>query len=370
MRKTKILILTLFILINAIFTMCKKNDSENDKKIILKAIEDVFNAYNSDDNAKITSILHKYINPDQCRLVFNDITDMNNIIVNGIIIYNNKFDIRDNKFYLRDNSIYIFSNKASVTGYVDGRVIIPGKNTEKGPWKISCGMYKSGNSWFISYIKLIKIEIVKLEHYIQLPKNYSKEANKKWPLIVFLHGIGERGGTLDDIKNMNHSIPMIAETIKDFPFVTVSPLCPQPYLWRDLPYSINNMIDEVISKYKIDTDRIYLTGLSMGGIGTWNMALQFPDKFAAIAPVCGSVDPDKVEKLKNLPIWAFHGANDIDVPMYQEQKAVDILKACGGNIKYTVYPDIAHDSWNYAYPNMELYTWFLQHTLTKNKLYK
>ena len=182
-----------------------------------------------------------------------------------------------------------------------------------------------------------------------------------------VHGAGEWGGTLDDVKKMNHSIPMMASTSKDFPFVAVSPLCPQFFSWQELWYSINNMIDEVTAKYNIDPDRIYLTGLSLGGIGTWSTALQFPDKFAAIAPVCGSVDPDKVEKLKNLPIWAFHGAKDTVVSMDQEQKAVDVLKSCGGNIKYTVYPDVEHDAWNKAYPNKELYAWFLQHTRTKNK---
>jgi predicted esterase len=370
MSKIKILILTLVILILAIVTMSEV-DPEKDKKMIKKAIEDVFNVYNNRDDNMITSILHKYINPDQCKLVFNDmIDDMNSIMVNGIVIYKDGFDLRNNKFTLGDYDIYIISDKAAVTGYVDGSVSIPGKEVEKGPWKISSGMYKRGDRWFISYIKLTKVDMIKLEYYPQLPKNYGKDPNKKWPLIVFLHGVGERGGTLEDVKKMNHSIPMMAETSKDFPFVAVSPLCPQSFSWKDLPYSISNMIDEVIVKYNIDTDRIYLTGLSMGGIGTWSIALQFPDKFAAIAPVCGSVDPDKVEKLKNLPIWAFHGAKDTVVSMGEEQKAVNVLKSCGSNIKYTVYPDVEHDSWSKAYPDKKLYAWFLQHTRAKNKSQK
>ena len=396
MTKTKIFILTLIILIFALGTIflingstffkTKKSstpavskekiltdivESEKDKKMIQKIIENVFNAYNSTNNTIITSTLHKYINPDQCKLVFTNMEDdMNSINVNGIAIYKNGIDLRDNKFTLVDNYISVFSDRAAVTGYADGSVLIPGKEVEKGPWKISCMMYKSGNNWFIEYIKLIKVDIIKLEYYIQLPKNYEKDSNKKWPLIVFLHGAGEWGGTLDDVKKMNHSIPMMASTSKDFPFVAISPLCPPILPWMDLWYSVNNMIDKVTAKYNIDTDRIYLTGLSLGGIGTWNIALQLPDKFAAIAPVCGSVDPDKVKKLKNLPIWAFHGARDTIVPMDQEQKAVDVLKACGGNIKYTVYPDIEHDAWNKAYTNKELYTWFLQHTRTKNKSQK
>lgn len=396
MSKTKILVLTIIFLIctlgavslikrKTFFEPNKSNtitvskeevlanfiESGNDKKIIQKVIEDVFDAYNSADNSIITITLHKYIDPDQCKRVFDDIEDdMNSITVNGITIFKDGIDLRDNKFILVDHFISVFSDKAVVTGYVNGSVSIPGKEVEKGPWKISCMMYKNENNWFIGYIKLIKIDIIKLEYYVQLPKNYRKDSNKKWPLIVFLHGAGERGGTLDDVKKMNHSIPMMASTSKDFPFIAVSPLCPPILSWTDLWYSVNDMIDEVTAEYNIDTDRIYLTGLSLGGMGTWSIALQFPDKFAAIAPVCGTVDPDKVEKLKYLPIWAFHGAKDTIVPMDQEQKAVDILKACGSNIKYTVYPDVTHDAWNKAYTNKELYTWLLQHTRTKNKSQK
>ncbi len=347
-------------------------EREKDKQMIRKAVEDVFDAYNSTDDARITSVLHQYINPDQCRLVLIHIPDYaNSINVNGNVIYKDGIDFRNNRFTLGDNDIFTTSPDPLLTGYMngyaDGSVSIPDKKVEKGPWKIFCSLYKIGDKWFIEYLILEKFDMIKLEYYTQLPKDYGKEPDKKWPLIVFMHGAGERGGTLDDVKKINHSIPMVASTAKDFPFIAVSPLCPSLYPWKNLPYSISNMIDELSAKYNIDEDRIYLTGLSLGGIGTWSIALQFPDMFAAIAPVCGSVDPDKVEKLKNLPIWAFHGAKDTIVPMDEEQKAVDVLKACGGNIRYTVYPDVEHDAWNKAYPNMELYDWFLQHSRMKNK---
>jgi len=206
--------------------------------------------------------------------------------------------------------------------------------------------------------------VLKLEYLLQLPSSYDYEPNKKWPLILFLHGAGEVGGTLDDLKKManTHSIPKAAATRANFPFIAVSPLCPANREWTDLHQDILHVLDEVMEKYHIDADRVYLTGLSMGGGGTWSLAMEHPDKFAAIAPVCGYGDVLKVNKIKNLPVWAFHGAKDDVIDIRYEQVVVDALEKAGGDVKFTIYSDVAHDAWVKAYETAELYDWFLQHS--------
>ena len=125
------------------------------------------------------------------------------------------------------------------------------------------------------------------------------------------------------------------------------------------------LLDHVVSKYRVDPRRIYLTGLSMGGYGTWSLAARAPDRFAAIVPICGGGSPDNAEKLKNLPIWVFHGAKDRVVPVSRSEQMVEAIKAVGGNVKFTVYPDVAHDSWTETYNDPKLYEWLLKHKREK-----
>jgi predicted peptidase len=189
-----------------------------------------------------------------------------------------------------------------------------------------------------------------------LPKEYGREG-KKWPLIMFLHGAGERGNDLEKVKV--HGPPKLAAAGQDFPFIIVSPQVPSGSGWS--PDVLNALLDEVIQRLAVDTDRMYLTGLSMGGFGTWGFAAQYPDRFAAIAPICGGGDPASACKLKNTAVWAFHGAKDIVVPLSAQEDMVNALKVCGGNVRFTVYPEAGHDSWTETYANPELYTWLLAH---------
>lgn len=205
-----------------------------------------------------------------------------------------------------------------------------------------------------------QIPITRTESYdylLFLPKQY--ETRGKWPLILFLHGSGERGSNLNDVKR--HGVAKIVENKPEFPFIVVSPQCPRGQRWS-VPLLIT-LLDEAIAAYNVNLERIYLTGLSMGGYGTWRLAAAQPDRFAAIAPVCGRANPEEAYKLKNLPIWVFHGAMDSVVPFSESEKMVTALKAGGGNVKFTVYPDIDHDSWTETYNNPALYDWFLQHHL-------
>ena len=201
-----------------------------------------------------------------------------------------------------------------------------------------------------------EIEQGEYRYLLFLPEGYG-ESELEWPLILFLHGAGERGNDLELVKK--HGPPKIVETDKEFGFVVVSPQCPREQWWSNDKLKL--LLDEIAAKYNVDEKRIYLTGLSMGGKGTWDLACAYPDRFAAIAPVCGWGDPEKASNIKNMPIWAFHGAEDKAVPISKDQVMVDAVKACGGNVKFTIYPDTGHDCWTVTYENNELYDWFLKH---------
>jgi predicted peptidase len=195
---------------------------------------------------------------------------------------------------------------------------------------------------------------VTLRYLLYLPDEYGK-TNRKWPLILFLHGMGERGEDLELVKK--HGPPRLVEEGGEFPFIIVSPQCPGDRLWEVEP--LIAVLEEVVSKYAVDEGRIYLTGLSMGGFGTWALAAEYPHRFAAIAPICGGGDPKKARRLRDVPVWVFHGAKDDVVPVGESEKMVKALEECGGNVKFTVYPEAGHDSWTETYNNPKLYEWFL-----------
>lgn len=201
-----------------------------------------------------------------------------------------------------------------------------------------------------------------LKYLLTFPKGYDANSSEKRPLIVFLHGSGERGNDIEGVKK--HGIPKVYNQIEDFPFITISPQCPADSYWDILTESLNILIDETIQNYNIDVDRVYLTGLSMGGYGSWEMAMCHPEKFAAVAPICGGGDPFEIENMKYIPVWAFHGQKDPTVPIAEEQRMVDALKKYTDNVKFTIYPDGVHDVWTETYNNPELYKWLLQQKRT------
>jgi predicted peptidase len=203
-------------------------------------------------------------------------------------------------------------------------------------------------------------QTVRLRYLLFLPRDYGTEPDEKWPLILFLHGMGERGHNLKLVKK--HGVAKIVERRPDFPLIVLSPQCPDETTWWDHHLTLKALLDETVASYAVDTARIYLTGLSMGGYGTWSLATRYPGLFAAIAPICGGGLPDLASALKDIPVWAFHGAEDDVVKLEVGQRIVDALRACGGNVRFTVYPGVGHDSWTQTYDNPELYQWFLQHT--------
>ena len=211
-----------------------------------------------------------------------------------------------------------------------------------------------------------------LKYLLYLPAGYAR-AGKTWPLVLFLHGAGERGDNLKLVRK--HGPPKLIAAGREFPFIVVSPQCPRGQWWS--PGLTKALLGDIQATCAVDLDRVYVTGLSMGGFGTWALAVDQPHRFAAIAPICGMGDPGKAAAIKHLPMWVFHGAKDPVVPikggkkfrggtgirtasLRGSQDMVDAVRAAGGKPKFTVYPNARHDSWTKTYDNDELYTWLLK----------
>ncbi|MDP6546528.1 MAG: DUF1080 domain-containing protein [Phycisphaerae bacterium] len=198
-------------------------------------------------------------------------------------------------------------------------------------------------------------------HYLQsLPETYDKAG--KHPLMIFLHGMGERGNDLNRVKF--HGPPKLVRKSNTTPFIIVSPQCPKTERWK--VDKLSKLLDHILASTKADPQRVYLTGLSMGGYGTWAWSAKEPGRFAAAIPICGGGDPKTAAKLVKLPIWAFHGGKDKVVPPSKSQTMVDAIKKAGGtNAKLTIYPGFGHNSWKKTYSNPEIYKWFLSHKRAK-----
>lgn len=245
------------------------------------------------------------------------------------------------------------------------RFIVPALALMALLYGMGCSTLPKTDTGVCQQAQSFKTEIeknVEANYLLYLPEGYDTPG-KQWPLLLFLHGAGERGDDLSKVEV--HGPPkLIAEGKKDFPFVVISPQCPEDAWWSDGPQidTLNALLDHITAKYRIDEDRIYVTGLSMGGFGTWRLACEYPDRFAAIAPICGGGEPYRVHKIAHLPVWVFHGAKDEVVPIQASQLMVDALKKAEGNVEFTVYPEAGHDSWTETYNNPALYDWFLKHT--------
>lgn len=187
-----------------------------------------------------------------------------------------------------------------------------------------------------------------LHYLLFLPSTYAVHP-QRWPLMLFLHGAGERGDDLQLVKR--HGVAKIVEEQPAFPLLVVSPQCPPTEAWA--PEPLLALLDDIEQHYDVDPERLYVTGLSMGGFGTWAVAIAAPDRFAAIAPICGGGDPSRVGVLRHLPVWAFHGARDPIVPLQRTVEMVEALRQCGGNVRFTVYPEAGHDAWTATYANPE-----------------
>ena len=197
------------------------------------------------------------------------------------------------------------------------------------------------------------------KYVVFVPHDY--DGSKPVPVILFLHGAGETKGG----KKMPVEVgigPAIKKREKTFPFLTIIPQA-ETRGWQ--AESANGkraiaMLDEVMKDYKTDPDRVYLTGLSMGGYGTWSLAFHHADRWAAIAPICGGGDPRGAEKIKSIPCWCFHGDKDTAVKVDQSRRMIEALKKAGAEPKYSESPGVGHNSWDRAYGTDELYAWLLK----------
>jgi predicted peptidase len=210
--------------------------------------------------------------------------------------------------------------------------------------------------------KLANGRTVKLNYLLFLPQSYGQEPDKKWPLLVFLHGSREVGRDVNRVKRA--ILPQIVEENPEFPFIVVSPQAPsQVNGWYPSLKAIEAMLDEVQAAHAVDPDRVYLTGLSMGGYGAWALAMDDPDRFAAIAPVVSGYyyNAKQLCDLKDKPIWVFGAKRDRNVPVRESERVVKALKDCGGEPKFTVFENANHDQgWELAYTTTEIFEWLLE----------
>ncbi|HKB03670.1 MAG TPA: prolyl oligopeptidase family serine peptidase [Gemmataceae bacterium] len=201
----------------------------------------------------------------------------------------------------------------------------------------------------------------------------TQRSDKKYPLVIFLHGAGERG--TDNEKQLVHGVPQFAtnENQENYPCFLIAPQCPDGQKWVDVDWSSDShqqpkepadsgrlvleLIEASIKKLPVDPKRIYITGLSMGGYGVWDLLARRPDLFAAAAAVCGGADEATAAKIKHIPVWAFHGAKDTAVKPARSRNMIAALEKAGGKPKYTEYADVGHNSWDRAYKDPEFYQW-------------
>lgn len=198
----------------------------------------------------------------------------------------------------------------------------------------------------------------KLGYLLFLPKDYGA-SDHKWPVMLFLHGAGERGDDLPLVKM--HGPPKLVEERPDFPFIVISPQCPKDHWWPGdvQQHLLAELLDSVLTRFQADPQRVVVTGLSMGGFGSWTLTARHPNRFAAAVPICGGGDPDDAQKLKTQPFWVFHGAKDLGVPLKLSEDMVGAIQTAGGTAKLTVYPEAGHDSWTETYNNQAVYDWLL-----------
>lgn len=210
------------------------------------------------------------------------------------------------------------------------------------------------DAWWFELRKRIGLPLSYL-YLVQLPDGYASDPARRWPLILSLHGSGERGDSLANLKR--NGLPKRIAGGQKLDAIVISPQCPRNEGWSTP--ALSQLIDDVSAKYQVDPDRVIVTGLSMGGFGTWALALAYPDRFSAIAPVCGGGNFADAARLAKLPVWAFHGQLDSTVPVQMSEAMIAAIRQAGGAPHLTIYPDARHDSWTRAYATDALYIWML-----------
>ncbi len=205
---------------------------------------------------------------------------------------------------------------------------------------------------------MFKIDFFKkLQYIIRYPKKYDE--NKKYPVVFFLHGSGSRGTDCSTLRK--NDFFLITEQFEEFEYITIAPMCHED-TWFDLWETLREFAEEITMENFCDSARVYAVGHSMGGYAVWQLGMSLPQYFAAIVPICGGGMYWNAARLKNVPVWTFHGEEDELVKAEESIKMADAVNACGGNARLTVYPGVKHNSWCNAYADRELWAWlFSQH---------
>lgn len=199
-----------------------------------------------------------------------------------------------------------------------------------------------------------------LPYLLFIPKGYNSSGNELWPLVIFLHGSGERGSDINAVKK--NGPPKFVDTDTAFPFVVMSPQLP-PAANEDDPWKIpplDALLDHVLKTLRVDPNRVYLTGLSLGGMATWSWAAAEPQRFAAIAPISAMANASTACALKDMPVWDFHGDRDDVLDPRSDFNMVEAIRGCGGHPRMTIYPDTGHSAWEGAYADPALWMWLLE----------
>ena len=199
-----------------------------------------------------------------------------------------------------------------------------------------------------------------LPYILTAPEDWDPAA-EQLPMIVFLHGAGERGTDPEPLR-LFYGIPRLfgeQPSYHGLRVITLSPQCPEEYIWHHLTLPLRELIETVAEECCVDRDRITITGCSMGGFGTWEMICTYPELFAAAAPICGGGLTWRAGALKNLPLRVFHGGADSVVPLVYSQLMTDAVNKAGGNAELTVFPGVDHDSWIPAYRDTDVIDWLV-----------
>lgn len=250
---------------------------------------------------------------------------------------------------------------------------------------VSCSHLQSAAQKTGFLHRVVEVEGVSYQYQVFVPNNWTP--NAKWPVILFLHGAGKRGA--DGTRQTEEGLPELLQRTPDFPAVVVMPQCRRRTWWGEPAMEAQTFeaLERSIKELNGDPERIYLTGLSMGGFGTWAFGYKYPKRFAALVPICGGVkdrrfpaphwhplarapeDPyrETAEKIAHIPVWAFHGDGDRSVPVSESRKLTQALQSAGGIVRYTEYPGVGHRSWNRAYNEKELLPWLLSQKSSRQK---
>lgn len=217
----------------------------------------------------------------------------------------------------------------------------------------------------------------RLNYRLLVPLDY--DSTHAYPLVLLLHGAGEKGD--DNVSQIRHGMNDFASDANRHahPCFVVAPQCPKGVSWARLKddrlepgaeptepmLRIIELLDTLPNEFSIDRRRIYVTGLSMGGYGAWYLAQRFPERFAAIVPICGGGDDRQAARLVRIPIWVFHGGADSGNTPEMSREMVKAIRAAGGNPLYTEYPGVEHNCWTQTYANPLLYTWMFNQRLSQ-----